>query len=45
LANFEVQLKLGLGTHIFVKLPRPGDSDVTFPVFESSYCQCNHSKV
>jgi len=27
---------LGLGTYLFVKVPRPGDNDVTFPVFESS---------
>jgi len=25
-----------LGTHLFVKVPRPGDSEVTFSVFESS---------
>jgi len=28
----------GLDTHLFVKVPRPGDSKVTFSVFESS---CN----
>jgi len=29
--------KLGLGTsHLFVKVTRPGDSEVTFSVFESS---------
>jgi len=27
---------LGLGTHLFVKLPRPGNSEVNFSVFESS---------
>jgi len=27
---------IGLGTHLFVKVPRPGDSEVTFLVFESS---------
>jgi len=27
---------LGLGTHLFIKVPRPGDSEVTFSVFESS---------
>jgi len=27
---------LGLDTHLFVKVPRPGDSEVTFSVFESS---------
>jgi len=26
----------GLGTHLFVKVPRPGDSEVTFSVFESN---------
>jgi len=25
---------LGLGPHLFVKVPRPGDSEVTFSVFE-----------
>jgi len=25
-----------LSTHLFVKVPRPGDSEVTFSVFESS---------
>jgi len=28
--------RLGLGPHLFVKVPRPGDSEVTFAVFESS---------
>jgi len=28
---------LGLGIHLFVKEPRPGDSEVTFSVFDSSY--------
>jgi len=39
---------IGLGTHLFVKKPRPGDSEVTFTVFESSchlHYQSNHSKV
>jgi len=27
---------LDLGTHLFVKVPRPGGSKVTFSVFESS---------
>jgi len=27
---------VGLGTHLFVKVPRPGDSEWTFSVFESS---------
>jgi len=26
----------GLGTHLFVKVPPPGDSEGTFSVFESS---------
>jgi len=30
-------LFLGLGTHLFVKVPRPGDSEVTFLVFQSSF--------
>jgi len=29
-------LGLGLGTHLFVKIPRSGDSEVTCSVFESS---------
>jgi len=28
--------RLGLGTHLFVKVTRPGDSEVTFSAFESS---------
>jgi len=28
--------RIGLGTHLFVKIPRPGDSEGTFSVFESS---------
>jgi len=27
----------GLGTHLFVKVPRPGNSKETFSVFESSF--------
>jgi len=27
---------LGLGTNLFVKKPRPGDSESTFSIFESS---------
>jgi len=27
---------IGLGPHLFVKMPRPGDSEMTFAVFESS---------
>jgi len=45
---FAVQMKgrRGLGTHlrVFIKVPRPRDSEGTFSVFESSY-QSNHSKV
>jgi len=40
---------LGLSTHLFAKIPRPGDSEGIFSVFESSfylcYYQSNHSKV
>jgi len=32
-------IDLGLGTRLFFKAPRPGDSEVTFSVFESS---CNY---
>jgi len=32
------KLNSGLGTHLFVKVPRPGHSEGTFSVFESS-CQ------
>jgi len=38
----------GLGTHLFVKVQQPGDSEETFLVFESSYTcyyKSNHSKV
>jgi len=41
-------LGLGLGTHLFVKVPRPGDSEGTFSVFSQAatcYYQSNHSKV
>jgi len=36
--HFSALLKnwVGLGTHLFVKVPRPGDSDVTFSVLKSS---------
>jgi len=27
---------ISIGTHLFVKVPRPGNSDVTFSFFESS---------
>jgi len=30
------QKDLGLGPHLFVKVSQPGDSKVTFAVFESS---------
>jgi len=29
-------LGIGIGAHLFVKVPRPGDSEVIFSVFESS---------
>jgi len=29
-------LKKGIGTHLFVKVPQPGDSEGTFSAFESS---------
>jgi len=32
-------LILSLGTHLFVKVPLSGDSEVTFLVFESSYLE------
>jgi len=35
--NFIKNRILGLGTHLFVKVSRPGDSEVTFSVFESSF--------
>jgi len=28
--------EVGLGTHLFFKVPRPGDSEGTFSVFKSS---------
>jgi len=37
---------VGLGTYLFVKVPRPGDSEETFSVFESScHMLLPHSKV
>jgi len=45
---FESDLtKLGLGTHLFVKVPRPGYSEETFSVFKSSWhlLQSNYLKV
>jgi len=41
-------LKFCSFARLFAKLPRPGDSEVTFAVFESSfhcYYQSNHSKL
>jgi len=41
-------LHLGLDTHLFVKLPRPGDSEGTFAVSSEAatcYYQSNYSKV
>jgi len=32
----EIKLYQSLGTHLFVKVTRAGDSEVTFVVFESS---------
>jgi len=34
--NINNAKQIGLGTHLFIKVPRPGDSEVTFSVFESS---------
>jgi len=31
------QLLFGLGSHLFVKVPQPGDNEETFLVFKSSY--------
>jgi len=36
--------KIGLGTHLFVKVPRLGDSEGTFSA-ATCYYQSNHSKV
>jgi len=38
--------RFGLGTHLFVKVPRPGHSEVTFSVFESVTTQTSklHTK-
>jgi len=33
---------IGLGTHLFAKVPRPGDSEVIFSVFESSSQRVEH---
>jgi len=32
----QIAIYLGLGAHLFVKVPRPGDSEGTFSVIESS---------
>jgi len=34
--GLDICFVLGLGTHLFVKVPQPGDSEVTFAVFELS---------
>jgi len=34
----------GLGTHLFVKVPRPGDSEVAFSAIESSKGRSNSVK-
>jgi len=31
-----LKVSLGLGTHLFVKVPRPGDSKRSFSIFESN---------
>jgi len=39
---------LGLGPHLFVKIPRPGDSEGTFwssSLATTCYYQSNHTKV
>jgi len=42
-------MDLGLGPHLFVKVPQPGDSQVTFSASSSQaatcYYQSNYSKV
>jgi len=35
-AFLDILVGLSLGTHLFLKVPRPGDSEVTFSAFESS---------
>jgi len=35
-ARLEILHFLGLGIHLFVKVPRPGNSEESFTVFESS---------
>jgi len=34
--TYAILLRLGLGTNLIIKVPRPGDSKGTFLVFESS---------
>jgi len=43
----KVNTVIRLGSHIFAKVTRPGDSEVTFLVFESScpVYQFNYSEV
>jgi len=36
---------IGIGSHLFIKVPRPGDNEVTFSVFESSYNCSKSSKM
>jgi len=48
LQRLDIGIGLGLGTHLFVKVPRPGISEVTFSVLSQAvtcYYQSNHSKV
>jgi len=35
-SNFDFATSLGLGTHLFVKLSRPGDSEGTYSLFEEA---------
>jgi len=42
------RVDLRLDSHLFVKVPRPGDSEVTFSIFSQAatcYYQSNHSLV
>jgi len=34
LLKAKIKIYIGLGTHLFVKVPRPGGSEVSFSVFE-----------
>jgi len=38
-------LDLDLGTHLFVKVPQPGDSEVTFAVFKLKFCNEKSSHI